>query len=175
MKKSNIEHIKDLISYGHEVLVEQKGGDLRILNSIMPNGNLQGTCPGKDEGECRRLGWSNLELRPKEIENDFTDNYKIVTQTPKKYLNGQKVDILEIAREAKGFEDWSSDRKEMVGQKGLEVKNQTVEGSYSIYTKDKTRAFIFPHWCLAPHKKEEPLTLLKDGKKYEVQIIRELE
>ena len=84
----------------------------------MPNGNLQGTCPGKDEGECRRLGWSNLELRPKKLK---MTSQQLQNRNPnsKKYLNGQKVDILEIAREAKGLRIGVVTEKEMVGQKGL--------------------------------------------------------
>ena len=76
----------------------------------------------------------------------------------KQYKKGDMVDILEIANTCGSYDDLLDDKKEMIGQKGLEIKDvfDLYYGlHYLIYNKDKRFFFTFRHDYLAPHYTEE--------------------
>lgn len=94
-----------------------------------------------------------------------------IPPAPKQFEPGQLVDVLENANDHVRFKE----AKNMVGQKGLEIKEKSGI-YYMVWQKDKKDWWSFPHECLAPHIPEQPTDILiKDGKKYKVQIIEEIE
>ena len=107
------------------------------------------------------------------------DKYDLkITPIPHLYkeIKG-KVDILDCPemREMAERTNWNKDKREMIGQKGFNVcKYCDDDQSYEIYTKDKTDWYIFPAWAVVPSFEEENPILEKDGKRYEVKIIREI-
>lgn len=168
MKKQLVEHIINLVKHRHHVAVMDKEGDYTILKGVNPDGTLYGTYLGDTIEECKR-GRVGSNYSFEEIQENFTDEYEIVTEPPIPYKKGDLVDILPIAKELPDFEWWGEKGKEMVGKKGLEIKHICDNGSYGVYTKDKSYCCYLPYWCLAPHlqeeddKMEEAMQLLKNN------------
>lgn len=170
MKKQLAEHILNLVKHGHDVVVRDMVGGYTILKGVNPDGTFYGTCFCDTMEECKR-GRVGGNYSIQELQDIFTNEYEIVTEPPMLYKKGDLVDILPIAKELPGFERWREKAREMVGQKGLQIKFVYYDGTYTIYTKDKSGCYDFPHWCLAPHfqeesddKMEEAMELLKKNR-----------
>lgn len=159
MKQSLAKHIIDLVSYGHRVAVKDNSGLWKVFINIQLEGRLSGTSTNDSIEKCLANGLGSANYSEKDLIDIFTDEYQIVqivTKAPKQYKVGQRVDILEIAKELPEFEYWDNEKKEMVGQKGLEISGVVYDnGTYGVYKKDKSDYWSFPHWCLAPHYEEE--------------------
>jgi hypothetical protein len=93
---------------------------------------------------------------------------------PEVYQVGDKVEILENARECGDFHIWASEKHNMVGQLGFEI-NEVVDGMggirYWIYNFEKSGIFLFPHYCVRRiEKKEETINI--EGKDYTLSQIK---
>lgn len=93
---------------------------------------------------------------------------------------GDKIQILEVAKECGNYEDWDKEKKDMVGTVG-EIK-EVIDNSqgvyYWIWNKDKSNWWNFPHYavCLAvdePAEEEPEETLEINGKKYKRSEVEE--
>jgi hypothetical protein len=72
-----------------------------------------------------------------------------IPHTFEPYKVGDKVDVLEIAKELPEYENWCDNKKALVGQKALVIKAVLSEG-YRIHE----HFYYFPHRVLAPHHEE---------------------
>lgn len=118
--------------------------------------------------DCSDYELSNIEKTGWKFHSIWTP------PAPKQFEVGQLVDVLENAKDHAQFNDWNKEAKNMVGQKGLEIKGIDDEG-YNVWQKDKKDWWLFEHKYLIPHIPEQTTDILiKNGKKYKVQIIEEI-
>lgn len=124
-----------------------------------------------DDGESKQA-WKNVEKVHKFIR--YVSHAEIIKPEP--YKVGDLVDVLEIAKENPDYESWQQARKNMVGEKGLEIESvhdDYVGLHYTIYKKDKPGPFFFRHEWLAPHIPEDGTMNLSEEEQEMIQTLRE--
>ena len=133
--------------------------------------NSEDTC-SKRIGDCN--GYSKEEWDGQE-EKGW--KFHSVHETPvEHYEVGDKVDTLESVKNHPNYKKWDESKQKMVGQKGLKIREvfDNFQGlHYELWNKDKTDHWYFRHEWLVPHIETEDI-LVKDGKKYRVQILEEI-
>lgn len=131
------------------------------------------------------VGYINVWVKEQffSLEKDGWKYHSIWTPPdPKPFEINQLVDILENCVESVDYNFWPIYAKDMVGKKGLRVTLVTNDHkgiNYSIWDENDGNCWCFSHKYLAPHIPEEQQkqnidVLIKDGKKYKVQIIEEI-
>ena len=164
--------IRDLIEHGHWVACEHKNGNWKVFLFVNGKGQLEGTGAGETIEKSIEYGLHSMACDQASFEGDFTNNYKVVTPAPKLLKAGDKVEILENVRELPGLDDWFDEKKEMIGQKGFEIRSFDIV-DYEIFTKDKRNSYSFPHWAVAPCYEDEEETYEQEtlsGKEVTVTI-----
>ncbi len=172
MKQTFYDFIKTCIEAGHWVAVQHNDGDWRVFTFINGDGDLQGTFSEDTIKMSLNSGLATNSYTEDGIEHYFTTNYKIVTPTPKLLKAGDKCEILdsELIREIAQEEEWDDKKVEMIGKKAFEIQSVNYEEYYTIWTKNKSDWFTFPHWAVAPYFEEETKIDLTDE-----ELIRELQ
>ena len=164
--------IRNLIEHGHWVACEDKDGYWKVFLFVNGKGRLEGTEIGGNITDSMDYGLRGINYSEQRFEEKFTDNYKVVTPAPKLLKAGDKVEILENVRELPGLDDWFDEKKEMIGQKGFEIRSFDIV-DYEIFTKDKRNSYSFPHWAVAPCYEDEEETYEQEtlsGKEVTVTI-----
>ena len=75
----------------------------------------------------------------------------IVRAKPTVLEVGDRVRILEVAKECGDYESWSEEAKKMVGKGKFEIAGVSDDYRgiyYSIWTEDKEDRFYFPSYCV---------------------------
>ena len=160
--------VKNLIQHGHWVACETVNRNWKVFMLVNDEEELEGTGIKNTIEKSIKYGLYDCPHNQEDFENEFTDNYKVVTPAPKLLKPGDKVEILENVREHPDFERWLDPAKEMVGQKGLEIRRIDV-GDYCVYTKDKSDHYSFPYWAVVPYYEDEEEETLS-GKEVTVTI-----
>lgn len=158
--------LKKAIEHGLMPVVTGDDGGYTVWTSIREDGSIRCSHRRNSIEEClESLGiisptekWINI------FESHFNGHiigYHQPKITP--YKVGELVDVLESARECRGYEEWSKEKKAMVGDKGLKINDvmDTTEGlNYYVWNKEQTSAWTFSHAHVAPHFPEsEPETI----------------
>lgn len=95
----------------------------------------------------------------KDIKNDFTWEYKIVTPLPQLPQVWDTVEVLEICREIEWFDEWSEDRKNMIWNKY--IVNRASYNSISIW-------YWFLPLQVAKCEPEKEQSIQSEGKPLEI-------
>jgi hypothetical protein len=172
---NNSSKIKLLLETGFQVLAKNLDDNAYNIISSLKSG-----------GDVRCSDWENTIEKCKD--------YIGCISTPLKFFDNLNLEITPIPhiyKEIKGLVDIIDCPEireslhvqkaiEMIGQKGLEIK-EYGEGSqgqyYWIWLKDEENYWSFPTWCVAPHLEEkvEELTLAEVCKRLgkNIKIIKE--
>ena len=150
----NYESIMAILDSGHYAVVKDDEGDYCVFTKYLWN--------------VRKSDWyDDLETAKKYIWENTVDKQSInilkleIYPLPREQPNikeGDKVIIMENAREIYGFNEWCNEAKEMVNNGAYEVRkiNKYEFGfCYNISTKDKSNYFTFPASCVCKVYKEE--------------------
>ena len=141
--------VKAYIEHGMYAACRNEYEEWRVFMHINSDGRVEGTERMSTIEESLDLGLVEDTYSPADIDQHF--NHVEPLPRPIKYFKeGDLVDILENTRELPRFHKWVDVAKKMVGQKGLEVRGAS-SAEYTVYTKDKSDWFPFPHHVLAPH------------------------
>jgi len=149
------------LKHGHWVAVRDKFNDWMVFTYLRPDGDLEGTVSETTIEESKETGLGYASYSKLDIENDFTDEHKILTHAPVLLEPGTKVEILENVRELAEKEKWGDVKIDMIGKKGFEIKN-VYGGDYCVYNEYKSEFYAFPHWAVAPIYEPENKIELSD-------------
>jgi len=136
-----------VLDQGHWVAMEYNNRGWKVFMYQRPDGKFQGTNFREKIEQCLISGVVGTIYTKKDIEDDFTGKYAIVTPAPKMLEEGDMVQILDIAKETKDYECWGDAQKEMVG--GVFEIDDVASTYYCVWNKDKTCSWNFPHWAVA--------------------------
>lgn len=96
---------------------------------------------------------------PYEIENEFTDEYEIVTPAP---LMLKAWDLVDISKNITDLTIANGRHKDTIGmmwEKWLEIESVSEYRSYSIYTRDKSKTIEFPSRAVSLSVPKKELTI----------------
>jgi hypothetical protein len=149
---TNYETIKSILEAGHLCGVQRKNKKWRIYSSIDKDDELRSGCE-QNYLENANDGLGQYHLSKEQINAVEIIKFKPIPRPIKLFKVGDKVDIMENARECGDYESWDKQKKEMVGKKGFEIRriyNCWNGISYDIEEDD------FPHHTLSPHIENTP-------------------
>ena len=157
--------LEDLIRQGHQVAVRDNDWKWNVFLFINWNWEFEWTIERITIDKCMEHWLNSRSYTPKEIENYFTDEYKVVTPTPKLLEVWDTVEILENVREnVREYaikEERYKDCSNTIWQKWLEIRS-VYSYWYLIWTKDKSDFLIFPTRAVAKCEsdtKEDDVTM----------------
>lgn len=117
----NAKHLETLIKQWHQVAVKNKDWNWKVFLFIRLDWCFEGTCVQQTIQECLDWWLSMISYTPKDIEHEYTDEYKIVTPSPLTLKEWDLVDISENVREY-AVKKWRCEEKiDMIGQKWLKI------------------------------------------------------
>lgn len=173
--KTNYDKIKAIIDSWHIAQVyNKKDNKYQLYSSIDSDWDMRCSWWEKSIGNCYDSLWTIFYTKNhiNSLENITISVYQRPVRYPKVW---DKVQILESVKQSLRWDEWANEAKEMIWWP-FEVKSVYI-GGCDIYTKDKSGYYLFDYRHLAPRieDKEQTDILIKDGKKYKVQILEEIE
>lgn len=142
------------LKHGHWIAVKNKDGYWKVFMYLRPDGRFECTVAKETIEKSLDAGFSTVIHSKEEIEQYFTEEYKIVTPAHVLLEPGTKVEILEHVREF-------AEEIDMVGKKGFEIKG-IFNSTYEVYDEEMNSVWSFPHWAVAPiYEPEDKFKKLK--------------
>ena len=155
MINNAFEKIKKILQHGHKVRVEFY--DVTSLNFIYVT-----------ENESLMSDISTLWTKS-EIDSESITKITPIPRPIKFLKAGDRVDILENAKDLPDYENWYDSKKAMVGETKLEINDI---GSCYYKIGDSNNSHYFPFHCVSPHIEEEEKTINIEGKDYTISEIK---
>lgn len=154
--------VKAVIEAWHYAVLQHKDNDYCIAYAI------------DSDWSILRSDWSNdIEIALDHLDG-FYDNedeinefkfIKVIPRPIKYYKPWDKVMIMDNVKDIPWYDHWDNEYKEMIWWP-YEIKSVDTDGTYPVYTKDKSDFYWFPHHVLAPYFEGETMS----GKKVKVTI-----
>lgn len=142
------------LKHGHWVAVKNKNQFWKVFT---PDGRLEGTIPTNGTIDISLgQGLSTSGFSKEEIENDFTEEYKIVTPAPVLLEPGTKVELID------SYKKKCKTTYEILATYGPLTVTGISAGTYFIRHVNGTNIYEVPHWAVAPvYEPEDKFKKLK--------------
>jgi len=166
----NAKRLKQMIEMWHRVAVKNNNWWWKVFMHINWNWSFEWTAQEVSIEECLETWLTSYTNSVKKIEDDFTDEYKIVTPAPTLLKKWDQCEILENVREYGEEKERAKNCIDMIWKWWL-ILDETTNLGYGIWD------YYFPHRAVAPVYPTkyigEEATAYLHWKKYRV-IIEEL-
>ena len=154
----NTEHLKKLILQGHTVAVENKNKQWVAFSNVGKEWFYATIPTDSVEKSVALLDGLTDHYNLKEIRNEFTDNYKVVTLAPLLLEKGDKVELLSNYEELINTSEYSKFAIDKllswIGKKDLKIEDVFC---FYYYITDGDYSYSFPHWAVAFVEEEKPI------------------
>jgi len=151
MDEKHIQLLEENLRRGHWVACKTKGGYWKVF-TFYDGTFFQGTDIETTIDGALELGLHANKRMRKDLENEFTNEYKIVTRPPEPFKEGDLVEIIDMPELRRICN--VQDKLEMIGKRN--TIHHTDGYTVNINKNDTGYSFTFPLWAVAKCLPEEP-------------------